>query len=344
MILDIPDSEWGYFSDHTHLWTPYPNPGDRGALAGYEVILADNVEKYFEEVSGYAKAAKLFATGASIEEHERNAAQTGIAAPFESVVSPLCIAPPFPQFYIEYGYPAAFLRTFARPAGPFLHSYGTDAGRRVRLGLFFDAYEIREKVAARMARRFGGEYKWQVTAFLYVEFIPGKVAGPIFTMRLLISPEGELRRFLSVPVAKFPNPEGGLWNALGMAAIYPALMTLDFMYEERVVVSVVPEKPRPAVKGKHRRRERHFIRHRVLDIHPLQQVLRTENKVHEVGLERAWHRVRRHRKVYSVERPLFGIYTGQMRVVWAKAHKRGNIKQGIAIKDYRVHPPAKEAS
>lgn len=73
-----------------------------------------------------------------------------------------------------------------------------------------------------------------------------------------------------------------------------------------------------------------------IDINPSANILRTEGHISENGLARALHICRGHFAHYTVEKPLFGKYTGTF---YRPMHIRGKAEQGVSIKDYRVHPP-----
>jgi hypothetical protein len=70
-----------------------------------------------------------------------------------------------------------------------------------------------------------------------------------------------------------------------------------------------------------------------LNIHPIKKILEIEGQSQKTGLKMALHICRGHFKDFT-ERGLFGKYHG---LYWWDAHARGNAKEGIALKDYRVH-------
>lgn len=82
-----------------------------------------------------------------------------------------------------------------------------------------------------------------------------------------------------------------------------------------------------------RRQKLPAIRYRVLDIEPMRKVLRTEGDMETNGLKKALHICRGHFSTYTEEKPLFGKYVGRY---WVPSHTRGSLEHGAVVKDYRV--------
>lgn len=80
-----------------------------------------------------------------------------------------------------------------------------------------------------------------------------------------------------------------------------------------------------------------FYRFNTIQIDPMKEILRKEGKSETLGLKKALHICRGHFATYTQEAPLFGRVTGTF---WKPMHVRGNKKEGVVIKDYRINPPA----
>jgi len=77
------------------------------------------------------------------------------------------------------------------------------------------------------------------------------------------------------------------------------------------------------------------IKYHVLNINPMKEVLRTEGRSDEVGIQKALHLCRGHFAHYTEEKPLFGKYAGQF---WVPQHTRGKAERGMVLKDYSIGP------
>lgn len=84
-------------------------------------------------------------------------------------------------------------------------------------------------------------------------------------------------------------------------------------------------------KGKHP-----FFRFNTIEINPMKEVLKIEGKSEKTGLKKALHICRGHFATYTQDAPLFGRVTGTF---WKPMHIRGNKKEGIVIKDYKIKAP-----
>ena len=84
----------------------------------------------------------------------------------------------------------------------------------------------------------------------------------------------------------------------------------------------------------HRRTNTPILKFHTIDINPMKQTLRTEGRSDETGIKKALHICRGHFVTYTPEHPLFGKYVGTF---WKPDHVRGNAKNGIVLKDYKVN-------
>lgn len=100
----------------------------------------------------------------------------------------------------------------------------------------------------------------------------------------------------------------------------PVFLAISFMHCKNVVV-VDNEVPKPLAKKYHRRTGIHPCRYKTLVIEPLKQILRTQGRSGEVGLQKALHICRGHFKDYREGRGLFGRYH---QLVWQPSIVRGS--------------------
>jgi hypothetical protein len=122
--------------------------------------------------------------------------------------------------------------------------------------------------------------------------------------------------------------------AMAKSMVVPIMMTLQFLNFRNVVQVDVTETEGPPAKWL-RRMKQPELTYRMVQINPMKDMLRREGNVATEGLSRALHKVRGHMVTYTEERPLFGKYPGTF---WVPAHERGDSKNGVVAKDYRVSP------
>lgn len=84
-----------------------------------------------------------------------------------------------------------------------------------------------------------------------------------------------------------------------------------------------------------------FFRFNTIVINPMREVLKREGKSETLGLKKALHICRGHFATYTQEAPLFGRVTGTF---WKPMHVRGNAKEGVVVKDYKILPPSTSQS
>ena len=118
--------------------------------------------------------------------------------------------------------------------------------------------------------------------------------------------------------------------------VFPALMAISLMNCKNVVLDPV-EPDRELNRERQRHGHRPFVRYHTINIEPMKQVLRTEGNLETVGLKRALHRVRGHFATYTEEKRLFGRVAGTF---WIPAHRRGDLKEGVVVSDYKVNKPS----
>lgn len=192
--------------------------------------------------------------------------------------------------------------------------------------------------------------KWQLNAILvswpatgnYKPFFPG---GQYYCLdvdgKAMTFPNGEIATRGYWFVNQEVRPEdvseerwAHIWSEDFGMLIRPALLAISFMHCKNVVQKVQP----PAEFEIKRAQKKGYptpITYRVLEIEPMKQVLRTEGKSEQVGLQRALHICRGHFKTYA-DKPLFGRVKGTF---WWPSTVRGSLSHGAVIKDYAVQAP-----
>jgi hypothetical protein len=116
--------------------------------------------------------------------------------------------------------------------------------------------------------------------------------------------------------------------------IYPFLLTVSFMNCRNVTM----QEERPLSRPERRNLQRKgvpLLEYHVLEIEPMKEVLRTEGGSESAGLAKALHICRGHFKDYT-ESGLFGKYHG---VYWWHDSVRGDSRRGAVGKTYEVNAP-----
>lgn len=112
--------------------------------------------------------------------------------------------------------------------------------------------------------------------------------------------------------------------------MFTALFTIQFMHCKNIEMV---EKTKPMYRQKPKNKKKMpMIKYHVLNISPIKKILETEGAIKANGLPKALHICRGHFKAYNAK-GLFGKYTGTF---WVGEHIKGNAKNGVIIKDYKV--------
>lgn len=177
---------------------------------------------------------------------------------------------------------------------------------------------------------------WQLQATLFMEVAKGDIFGPLSYWQFNLNKAGQVTDlvprmgvYCGLHTPHIDAEWAGQFNSL----IFPALLTISFFHCKNV--SIVENEPPVKLNKSHQRRHgTPLVRFKTLDIHPMQQVLRTEGRADEHGLAKALHICRGHFKDYR-QKGLFGRNFG---IYWWDMHLRGQAEMGISVKDYAVHP------
>lgn len=185
----------------------------------------------------------------------------------------------------------------------------------------------------------GDEYGWTVNFYPFLHYADQRGVVPPPYMRFL---------HLRTDGGAFdPHEKEGSWGIAtdgderhlrhfreDGAVFFPALLALSFMHCKNVAQREVaqPAFERQVWRKKHKRP---LVRYKVLDIDPMKRTLASEGGSETGGLKKALHICRGHFVTYTEEKPLFGKVSGTF---WKPQHIRGSKKEGLVLKDYRVHP------
>lgn len=180
--------------------------------------------------------------------------------------------------------------------------------------------------------------RWVMRMDLWIEAEKGWILGPLVNHTCLLNAHGEL---LTDPLFHLYMTDGAIPHVTIIqpaidaysTLVFAAYLTLSFFHCKNVSVS--HETPPTKLSKAHIRRHGvPLLRYHRLDIHPMQQVLRSEGRSGDHGLAKALHICRGHFKDYR-QNGLFGRNFG---IYWWDMHLRGKAEQGIVMKDYAMHP------
>jgi hypothetical protein len=230
------------------------------------------------------------------------------------------LAPPFPYFFMEFTSPSRFRDEQG------LHIFDDEL---YKIGVLFSAFENPKEE----------EWKWEYCITLFDEgefdskFFPRLL--PFKTLLRLDRCGNPIKHKESDPdplihlVDESLKDTPELVYAFCTNLLYPALLAICFLHCKNVKIL-----PRGAgtYKGKRNRHGPH-IKYHVLNIEPMKETLRTEGKSEETGLKLALHICRGHFKDFREGKGLFGRYKD---IYWWDSQVRGNMKEGIVNKDYRI--------
>lgn len=121
--------------------------------------------------------------------------------------------------------------------------------------------------------------------------------------------------------------------------VMPYFFSLIFMNCKNVEV-IKKEISLKLQKSRIKRGKTPFIKFNTIIIDPMRKIIEKETPVGRKELNRALHICRGHFATYLPDAPLFGRVTGTF---WRPMHSRGNLMEGIVIKNYEIKsPPPKE--
>lgn len=189
------------------------------------------------------------------------------------------------------------------------------------------------------------EVKAHLVAVCFLGYKDGTLDMPVTTFlpvgedyRVIDNSDKAGMRFYFKPNRTFPGlSEDVAYNfclSVLSAAMPRALLTISLMHCRNV--KVLTEIPPPKLSKKHEKKSgRPLIKYRVLQIDHMKQVLEREGHASTEGLKKALHICRGHFKHYGRDGKglLFGKHTA---TVWVPMHTRGDLEEGVVVKDYNV--------
>ena len=167
----------------------------------------------------------------------------------------------------------------------------------------------------------------------YFRKLPVGLGASNWTYYIHVGEEGQILGFSVAPSRNIPFAPDEDEKNLFPADVVAALTAVCFAHCKGTTIE--EHQPTRQVKRTAQRTGKPVFSFHTIDIHPSTTILKSEGHVSENGLARALHICRGHFAHYTTEHPLFGKYTGTF---YKPMHVRGSAKQGIAVKDYRIHP------
>ncbi|MDY6796974.1 MAG: hypothetical protein SWK76_17080 [Actinomycetota bacterium] len=255
------------------------------------------------------------------------------------------IAPPFPIYFMETRAPKYSLS----------EDYGLvrQSGFPSRWGALFIALNpTREECNRFKIGEVPKQAKWILWALFFSEEDNGKVGLSEVEVGYLVNRDGEVEKIESgnidkrygdfpwlkimastTSMAEYFKQDEMLDQLSRTAAIFlnPLLLGTSFLHCKNVEL----HKINPPAKLSHKHKKKHGIylcHYHVLKIEPMKAVLRSEGEAEKSGLRNALHICRGHFKDYR-DKGLFGQHKG---IYWWESHLRGNKKEGVVFKDYKI--------
>jgi hypothetical protein len=233
-------------------------------------------------------------------------------------------APPFGRYFM-FGY------------SPLYRAGGDEVHLNAEMGAFFDSAKSPDGSWAVTARICGGRRAtWQNVS---LSFHVNADGGVDHAARFLLSSDGgfNLAKALAYKASELSQKHGRVVTPEQVASaevdvIYPFLVATSILHCKNVTARRVhpPEKLAKAAA----KRGRPIYSYSVLDLKPMRRILDGEGGMgHGASLAKALHVCRGHFKDYRDGAGLFGRVKG---LFWWEQSLRGNVANGVHVKDYRV--------
>lgn len=163
---------------------------------------------------------------------------------------------------------------------------------------------------------------------------------PIAESRFLVSPKGGLYidQIVTTLLATKEDTPRRYVLEFYLQLILPAVLAVSFMNCKNIRM-VDNEPSKKLSKAFQRRNGRPLLTYKTLEIEPMKKVLETEGEIGKNGLRKALHICRGHFATYTPEKGMLGRPLEENVTVWKPAHVRGNAKEGVVVKDYKVKAP-----
>lgn len=201
--------------------------------------------------------------------------------------------------------------------------------------------ELNDEFDKQLIRMKNDGAYWTFTARTYAEPHKGPIEQIKATVQAYITKEGKYlgidggKRFNVIPDIYLTGPKAQHFaDSLG-GFLHIPFMTLCFCHcknieltEHKLTEGKLSQKKKNKLKAAYR--------YYVLNIEPMKNILKYEGESEKTGLKKALHICRGHFATYTPDAPLFGRVTGTF---WKPMHVRGNKKEGVVIKDYKIKTP-----
>jgi hypothetical protein len=126
-------------------------------------------------------------------------------------------------------------------------------------------------------------------------------------------------------------PKEDIASSIGFASTLVGV-AISFMHCKNVISEEI-RYPERLQRSRVKKGLMPLVIHKVLKIRPIKKILTEEGKTQEHGMKHALHICRGHFKDFSRNKGLFGKHKG---LYWWDMHTRGDSKQGVVEKDYKV--------
>jgi hypothetical protein len=231
------------------------------------------------------------------------------------------IAPPYPNFWLEHKTPRLI---HSKECGD------TDLAAylpRGRVGVLLNSIDPKRS-------QYEGELPegthWLLWGDIFIDYGEAETQGPHGATFFAVDQDG---RLVGTP---WMQTYSGMEHAESMKALitwfHPALLSVCFLHCKNVKVQE-ESVDKPLAKKYHAKTGRWPTKYKTLVIEPLKQILRTQGRSSEVGIQRALHICRGHFADYTQGAGLFGKYHGRF---WIPQTVRGTAK------GKEKTPPARE--
>lgn len=109
-------------------------------------------------------------------------------------------------------------------------------------------------------------------------------------------------------------------------------IAISFMHCKNTILKQVSH-PQKLQQARIKKGWKPLIRYHMLEIRPIKRILEEEGSVSKNGIQKALHICRGHFKDYREGKGLFGKYKD---MYWWDMHTRGDMDNGLVVKDYKV--------
>lgn len=280
------------------------------------------------------------------------------------------IAPPFADFWLDFHAPDQVISrelgvlTWAQTKYPLHWGFrcqGVELSSEENVSAFLQPLwgEAYNEFAQRV-----GDARWGMDLWMGWNLGRGEFVLPIWYWKLLVDGSGQALFNQSGEIVMVSDPvnlrlaptdhlQGQVpqhtedevfqkWYDAMLPLLHCGFLTLSFLHCRNVILTdVTPPVMISHNNARRRAGERSYrpVPYKVLDIHPMRQILEKEGQSDKLGMKKALHICRGHFKRYENGRGLFGKLHG---TYFFPQQVRGAKEQGVITKDYRIFRPEKD--